>query len=490
MIPSGIAASDAFDVDIELPPGSATTSLAGGRLLLTQLRQVVITPDAGLKKSSTIATAGGPLLAGKPNDPKNLKAGRVLGGAHVKKEIPYTMIVREERKSVRTVQLVENVIKQRFHQSDGVDQKGMATGKTDQILVLKVPKVYHHNQGRYFQVVQALHVVDNPNLRAQRTEKWGKELLEPKTAGRAALKLEGLGATAVPTLKEGLNSADNQVRFFAAEALAFLNDPSGADILAKMAKEQKEFRAPALKALAAMDQSAGLMKLRALLNEPDFELRYGAFDALRTADPTDPFLGQVAVYDDPAEEESNDLALQLESEPKRRKRLRPEDPFSLFVVDCEGPPMVHVSRNLRCEVVLFGKQQQLLAPVVLSAGSPILLNAAEGDQLVQISRIDVSTLDGPNARITSPLTLAPVIRQVAQLGATYPDIVEMLSAAFRQKNLPGPMVVDAIPLTTKSYDQAQLLGEIKKDDAVKKTSSEESSKKNRLFGRLRDRMNR
>ena len=88
--------------------------------------------------------------------------------------------------------------------------------------MLKVPQVYHHNQDRYFRVVKLLPMVDSPALRAQRMAAWGKELLDPKTAGVAALKLEGLGVTAIDALKEGLASPNAQVRFFAAEALAYL----------------------------------------------------------------------------------------------------------------------------------------------------------------------------------------------------------------------------------------------------------------------------
>ena len=48
----------------------------------------------------------------------------------------------------------------------------------------------------------------------------------------AALCLEGMGPNAVETLKQALPNPSAQVRFFAAEALAYLNDASGADMLA------------------------------------------------------------------------------------------------------------------------------------------------------------------------------------------------------------------------------------------------------------------
>ena len=127
------------------------------------------------------------------------------------------------------------MVNQRFHFADGVNEAGAAKGKTDQWLELKVPRVYHHNQDRYFRVVKLLPIVDSPALRAERLAAWGQELLDPKTAGVAALKLEGLGITAVETLKKGLESPNAQVRFFAAEALAYLDDASGVDVLADTA---------------------------------------------------------------------------------------------------------------------------------------------------------------------------------------------------------------------------------------------------------------
>src|SRR3954451_4380185 len=146
-------------------------------------------------------------------------------------------------------------------------------------------------------------MVDTPQLRAQRQEAWGRELLDPKTAGVAALKLEGLGGTAVETLKSGLNSPNAQVRFLAAEALAYLDDASGVDVLADTAAKQREFRSYALAALAALDQAAAHMALRKLMDVADVEVRYGAFDSLRRLDEGDPFLGRVRVLDDPADPE-------------------------------------------------------------------------------------------------------------------------------------------------------------------------------------------
>ncbi len=213
----------------------------------------------------------------------------------------------------------------------------------------------------------------------------------------------------------------------------------------------------------------------------DVEVRYGAFNALRTLSPDDAFLGQVRVLDDPKvdpdEEAANDsMAMALARATSRRTRK--DDPFSLYLVDCDGPPMVHVARTRRCEVVVFGRGLKLLTPIVLGNG-PYLLNASDGDQVVQISKIVPSTYGSNDAKVEANLDLGDVLRRAANMGATYPELVTILQAAQRQKNLPGPLVVDAVPGTSPEYLKAELLGvsKSKKDSDVKRTGGDDGSTK-------------
>ena len=160
-----------------------------------------------------------------------------------------------ETKSVRTAQILEKVVNERFQHGEDADHKGVCTAKNDGYLVLRVPPAYHQNQDGFFRIVQLLPMVDTAALRAQRMASWGKELLDPKTSGVAALKLECLGLTASEILQTGLKSSDGNVRFFAAEALAYLDDPSGAEALCETAIHLPKFRAYALAALASIDQT-------------------------------------------------------------------------------------------------------------------------------------------------------------------------------------------------------------------------------------------
>jgi flagellar basal body P-ring protein FlgI len=475
-IPMGVGPTDPLDAQVEVPPGCPTKSLAGGYLLSARLFRVAYGGKGESLRDHELAFAKGPIMLGTPGRPDNPKVGRVLGGGRVKKEYPYTLVIKENRESYSAAKMLESVINQRFHQAEDGHQKGMATGKTASYLVLRVPELYHQNQPRYFRVVQSLQIIDGPELRVRRMAAWSKELLDPKTAGVAALKLEALGTGSVDALKEGLKSPHPQVRFFSAEALAYLNDTSGVEVLGETAIRQPEFRAYTLAALASLDQSASHMKLRKLMDEPDIELRYGAFNALRTLDPTDSYLGHVRVLNDPKPEEDEDQggdSMAMEIASASRRRLRPNDPFALYLVDSEGPPLVHVSHTRRTEIVVFGRQQKLLTPIVLDGGE-ILLNAGDNDETVELTRIVPSRGADSDAKVKSSLELADVIRHAANLGATYPQIVTLLEKANKQRNLAGQLVVDAVPATSPAYLEA-IMGrdlQAKNDAAVERASDE------------------
>lgn len=244
-----------------------------------------------------------------------------------------------------------------------------------------------------------------------------------------------------------------------------------------------------------MDQPASHLKLRKLMDEPEIELRYGAFNALRTLDPHDPFLGMVRVFEEPNaeadadDEPSDSMALSITG--AARRRAHRDDPFALYVVDSEGPPLVHVSRSHRSEIVVFGRQQKLLPPIVLDTGS-IFLNAAENDEKIELSKIVPSKFGDADTKIATTLELVDVVRKTASLGATYPQIVNVLENAKRQRNLAGELVVDAVPVSNRVYLEA-VLGKdttAKRDDSLKRASGESSRSGRRwlfgIFGRNTD----
>ena len=78
-IPIGVSPKDRLDVQVEVPAACGTKSLAGGYLLTTRLREVLLAGGSP-KESFDMALAQGPVMIGTPAKPNDPKVGRVLGG--------------------------------------------------------------------------------------------------------------------------------------------------------------------------------------------------------------------------------------------------------------------------------------------------------------------------------------------------------------------------------------------------------------------------
>ena len=491
-ISAGMTPQDELNIEVLLPPDSETSSLEGGFLVGTWLHEVGIASGGQLDGKQWVYGYG-PVLTGSEEEPDNVKTGQILGGGRIKQEVPYILLIGERYRSGAVAKQIQELINTRFEYRDGRFKKGVATAKTDNTILLNVPEHYHQNQLRYLQVLSQIRLIQLPELLEPRFEEWGKELLDPATAGEAALKLEAMGGIASEVLIKGLDSDHPQVRFFAAEALAYLNNSAGFEELAQTAMERSEFRTLALAALAATKHSAGYLRLRELMDEADPIVRYGAFNALRATDPTDPYLGRTRVLgllEERRRANTDDsMAFRIDGEVLPPAQPAEADPFDLYVVRSSGPPMIHVSRSRRREIVLFGEHQELLSPVVLGGAGPILLNAGTEDRRIELSRID---LNGSRPQVlTSSPDLVELIRTLTALNATYPQIVSILEGANAQANLETELMVDAVPAGVEAYDRAQLTGEdVTKDEAVSRASfiEEEDTEARRpgfgLFKRL------
>ena len=232
------------------------------------------------------------------------------------------------------------------------------------------------------------------------------------TSATAAIRLEAIGdEEAIEILQAGVVQKDPEVRFYSAEALAYLDQTSAVDSLAQAAREEPAFRVHALAALSAMDDAAAYDALRSLLEVKSAETRYGAFRSLWTMAPNDALL------------HGEDMRGQ----------------FTYHVLNVSGPPLVHVTSSHRPEIVLFGKDHQLRLPLVLDAGPRILVNGLSGAQ-IKVSRFG----DITEQRVVST-ELDAVIRAVVELGGTYPDVVQFLQQANQSGALSSRFRVNALP---------------------------------------------
>lgn len=423
VIRPGIQKGDRFDVEVRVPSNSDTTSLRGGYLLETDLKEMAIL-DEKITPGNTYGRAEGPVLVDPSADPKtdrvNACRGRILGGGVALKSRPLALVLKPGHQSVFHSARIETAVNKRFHLYEKGLKVGVAKAKTNEYVELRLHPRYKDNVQRYVAVVRSIALKETETERNERLQLLAKQLLDPITASRAALELEAMGKQGVDVLKKGLQADDPEVRFYAAEALAYLDETAAAVPLGEAARDVPAFRAFALAALSAMNDYAAAEQLHQLLQSPSAETRYGAFRALWAMNPSDPVI--------------------------RGENLGGQ--FSYHVVDSAQPPMIHVTRSRRPEIVLFGRDQQLAPPLALEAGNQILVTSRQPGEVV-VSKFSVHEAD--QKRVVST-HVDEVIRAIVELGGTYPDVVQALQQAKAAGALSSRFEVDALPEAGRPYE--------------------------------------
>jgi flagellar basal body P-ring protein FlgI len=421
----GIQEGDRFDVEVRVPSQSETTSIRNGWLLPTRLTELAVLGEQ-IREGHLLGMAEGPVLVDPTADPQKDPAlatqGRILGGGVALKSRPLGLVIDHQNKSVRVSQQIAASINQRFHTFVNGRKQGVATPKTDEFIDLLIHPRYKDNIGRYMQLVHHVAINETPAERQARLLFLEQQLGDPLTSATAAMRLEAIGDDQSKIiLKKGLATNDAEVRFYAAEALAYLDDTAAVDTLAEMARNQPTFRVNALAALSAMDDALAYDALRSLLEVRSAETRYGAFRSLWAMNANDPFL--------------------------RGENLGEQ--FRYHVLDVDGPDMIHVTHSHYPEIVLFGPDQQLRLPLVVDAGHEIMVNGLKGDRIT-VSRFGSEA--EPQQRVVST-RVDEVIRAIVELGGTYPDVVQALQQAKAEGALVARFEVDALPQPGRPFDR-------------------------------------
>ena len=427
-LPPGVQKGDKFDLEVQIPSRSETTSLRGGWLMETRMAEMAVLGNQ-IRDGHIMALGQGSILVDPSADGEKdrplLVKGRVLGGGTAVTPRSLGLVIKSDDKSIRLSSQIGIAVNKRFHTFSQGIKKGVANPKTDEFVELIVHPRYKDNISRYLRVVRSIAVKESPAEQSSRLEQLEKQLLDPVTAATAALRLEAIGLESVKALSKGLEAKDVEVRFYAAEALAYLDQSNAAPTLAAAAKEESAFRAYALAALGAMDDVAAFDELRSLLDVSSVETRYGSFRAMWAMNSNEPLV--------------------------RGENLGNQ--FSYHLLTTSGPPLIHVNRTYRAELVIFGHEQQFKPPLVLDAGKSIMINAAAGSDKVTVSKFAVGEPD--QKRVVST-KIDDVVRAIVELGGTYPDVVQALQQAKACQALPGRFEIDAIPSSNRAYNRKEV----------------------------------
>jgi len=437
VVKPGVRRDEVVDVAVTLPEGSRVKSLRGGMLLPTPLmnfstqgevreylKQNDFNPQSEgnrILRGHDVVVARGPIqsaLTGTGDasaaSDEPLKRGFVWKGGKLLDGRPMYLILKTEQQRYRVAEQVATRLNETFHAGDGPGARVAAAKHKDQVAVA-VPPRYRLNRPHFMRVVWAVPLTPPADVTAYLHEQEDR-LLKPETTLQAAIRLEALGQPAIPTLRGALASEYPLVRFAAAEALAYLGNTAAAEPLGRIAAEHPALQAYALTALAALDDALGMSKLEELLAAKEPELRYGAFRALREADPQgDAVRGEWA----------------------RRA-------YVIHEVRCGGPSLVHLLTEGRSEFVLFGDAPKLLPPFSLTAGPNITVTARAGDPVATVSRFSPKS-GGEPTHVQCSLAVGDILRTMADLGGMYTDAADLLQKAHDSKALSCRLAKDALP---------------------------------------------
>lgn len=423
-VPPLIRKGDRIDVEVRVPDGSGTTSLRGGVLLACSLTELAYARGRGLMEGKVLAHAEGAILNADLGDGSdgNFLRGYIPGGAvYSGADRDLSVQLLRDYANYRMSTRIATRVGQRFHDYDrsGI-QRPMAEAKTDSRITLQVHRRYADNYPRYLQCIRHIQLRESSVERNLRMTRLGEQLLNGQSPQTTALELEAIGLDAVPALKSALQSESAEARFHAAQSLAYLGDESGVTVLAETVAKEPAFRVYALAALAATGGPSAVIALQPLMNSESLETRYGAFRAITTIAAQDPIVAG----------------------------SRMKGGYMLHAIPSKQNPVVHFTQRKKCEIVLFGREQTFITPMVVRAGQHIMIRSnPTGDRLI-ITRIASGM---PSLRQEVSTQVLDVIQTLDEMGARYPDVVQMLVEAERQGNLPGRLGIDALPRAGRAY---------------------------------------
>jgi hypothetical protein len=426
-IPPGARRGDPIDVRLLAPKISRSTDLRSGWLLDTRLRQQQLLNQT-IRKSDVMAVGTGTVLTRadfSPGIDESLKLeANVLGGGRVQETRKLGLVLHPKYHHAKIASSIAAAINQRFFFFDGSTRRGVAKAIEDDFVELDLHPRYRDNVHRFMHIVRAIGGRPETSVNQERLAELGNQLSDPATASDAALQLEAIGENAVPTLLNGLESENPELRFYAAESLAYLDRTEAIEPLEKAVRDEAAFRHSALLALEGFDDPSVIEAFERLTNAPSLEARYGAFRCLRRRD-----------------------------DGKRRLIGKSFPSFTLYGVPSEATPTIVVSLRESAEIVLFGRLNpiDMSKPIIGPSG---LMLTPDTQQPGQIKVVRFQP-EEEGRRATVPNTVASIIKGIADVGGSYGDVITVLRMAKDREDLSEQLAIDPLPKSQRTYFREQ-----------------------------------
>jgi hypothetical protein len=434
-IPAGARSGDRFDLYVQCPPKSETTSLEGGFLLQARLKPMMVT-SRSVQIGHNFGLGQGRVLVNRIFDSRdesqNMISGVIPGGGVVIRDREAGLRLVDGARSIHNTTSMARAINARFTARVSESPEGVANPTSDRTLEILIPDEYRNNIGRYFHVLLNIVFEETPDQRINRLELLERQLHDPATTSIAAIRLEAVGEDSIGALKRGLRSDDFEVQFHAAQALAYMGDDSGVDILGKAVAIEPAFRWHGLTALESLRNVKSEQMLVSLFDAKSAEARYGAFRALRESMPGSPYADGDFVNRE----------------------------FMLHSLSTSATPMIHFTRDRVPEIVLFGADQKFNENLLyIDRGLTIRSAANDRVELIRYRSNEETR------KLVCSSVIADVIRNAASLGCDYGDMLKLVKDAVASDAMEMSLVVNAVPQLNRSYRGGVQPGEMTSDPA-------------------------
>src|SRR5690606_12765064 len=279
MISPGAPRGATFDVLVTALPGSATTSLEGGRLMTTELRPGLFVH--GSREARVVAEAHGTVFINPFADPAkadeqaiNRTTARVLDGGVLSE--PFDMLLTLDAPSHARARAIQNAINDAFPRGP-LDRVETAKGRNDEAIAITIPEKHRENPGEFVRLLLSTRIDRAfPNEWAARYIRAMRD--EPALADDLSWCLQALGKSVVPQLRALYDYSEPKPRLSALRAGAKLGDALVTPHLKEIAQgADPTQRVQAIRLLAEMPPNPQLnLVLRELVDADDLAVRIAA----------------------------------------------------------------------------------------------------------------------------------------------------------------------------------------------------------------------
>lgn len=413
---TAVSESRYFDVTVTALPSTQTTSLEGGWLYKTELKQL---GRFGLATRIMAKAEGHVFIDALEPIGTDKRAGYVLAGGTVFGEFPVGLVLRKG--DFRIANAIRNRLNGRFGPNTA---KAISASKIE----LKVPARYEKQSQRFILMVKSMYLVSTVEATQERIKAFVDMLAVSKDKELSEIALEAIGNQSLKQLPALLDSQDEEVRLRAGRCMLNLGSSAGLGTLKTIAMDKGSvYRVAALEAITAgaRRKDAALIS-RQLLRDDDFNIRFAAYEQLRKLDD-----------------------ITVSRKPIARS-------FYLEQIVRTGQKTVFVSRSGQGRIVLFG------APIlccdnmfIQSANGEITIDSRPGQQYASVMRKHPTrpTMIGP---LRTSLDLGDIIETLCEepgkrseqgrlgLGVTYAEMIALLKqmcekGAVEAEFLAGPL---------------------------------------------------